>query len=1387
MLREVSFTYIDNGCDKVEKYGKHNTEAEGFELLTRLGLQSITFSGRENNIEESIPAYKFEYYDTDEHGNFENGVTWADMHPEVLSTTPKHWSDDFGYFWHDPLAWIARETQDGFEHPNDGKMWSLKKIVFPEGGWMEISYENDKLNPSCRAVPYDLYKYDDFYNSRYWQGNYTHNKANFARLQQGGARVTAITKYDGKSVENEKIVYKYTSALGYSDGYTQSVPEDWHSRYVDYAGTIGNGSYLNGGFFLNTGERGQAEVTYKCVKKIYSDGSAVETLYKVLDDSDYSTPLSEKQLRYYVGFGVNGTNTTTIFKSNSLVGWGDLEEVRYYNSEGEEIKILKYNWQYQNSLGIAVVFPGLQYTSGGTTPEMKLFFTHKQLNSINTTIYDEGGDVEYTTNYEYKDGTLRNLTNENGQKTLVKYAHELSDEPFPSMKNKNMRNQIVQTKVTDANNGYSSTITTWDDFSNNDRQYPHKSYQWVKATPGTIPDFTGDAFNFTDWIITTDINEYDDEGNLLSYTDARGTVHSTIWNANKTHSIAQCENATVNEFNHTSFEADNGGWILTDAEIVDDFYNPHSGYKVVQITAGSPSIVNLKKIIHQGDIDQEQKGYTASAWVNTSAEYQVTLTIKSGTSIESYTNELNTIGWERFMVSLSEGQVNANEDVTIEITANSGNPTAPLVVIDDLRYYPSDAMLTATVYDDKDYITAMINENNIPTFFTYDRLGRLKETLNAEKHRLTYLDYFYSRDGINNDDVYSTEQPNYVRTLQFPNEKFWDNFNINFPLGATIPDWEIVNSTGYIHPWLDNILKRQIMYIHPAEGNTSATAERVNLGEIDGPHFSVFLRSETDEPDFELQVFVETSDPNVSEIHYHSTDPAQGETAVAYHSNPEDNIIHIHLGARYKDTSWHFVDRDLEADLRRLHPDIDFKFVTKFRFIGHLYVDDVRLFEHPMSSTVFYDGLGRDFQTQINIGKKDIVQRRKYNTLGKVGKEFLPYFVENPTHDPYSNVFSELGMSATVTDPTPENIPPVFSLYFTGEVETGHKYRAQEKITMQPGTIVSPPTGNSKTIIQVDDLDLYEEFVYDKSSLHRLTSQIHPDGKIIHHDYLVDENNTFATDDQRVEKVTDENGNYTKTYFDAYENPIGTIQNKDSGELKWEQSFDILGNVIKVMPPNNSNQELNSVWNIDMTYDTRGLLRSRETPEDMVIGGGSSGKTQYIYDNAGNLTYSQDAEQSADGGHFTVYHYDKLNRVIRISEENNFNWSATNEPDPAQSEDYGVDTGETRVRHFYDKNYFPLSFGDNYCQGLLTKTEVLRPGSNSADEMIQYRYDHYGNLVEKRQYIDYSTATDEWRKSIKFEYDNLGREIQIIYPNGLTVVKRYDRGGRLEKVFSISP
>ncbi|MBN1621154.1 MAG: VCBS repeat-containing protein [Endomicrobiales bacterium] len=240
---------------------------------------------------------------------------------------------------------------------------------------------------------------------------------------------------------------------------------------------------------------------------------------------------------------------------------------------------------------------------------------------------------------------------------------------------------------------------------------------------------------------------------------------------------------------------------------------------------------------------------------------------------------------------------------------------------------------------------------------------------------------------------------------------------------------------------------------------------------------------------------------------------------------------------------------------------------------------------------------------------------------------------------------------------------------------------------------------------------------YEYDSLGRIAKVINPDGTDSFKDY-----------DGWTETLIDENGNKNKYVKDAYGQIEKVHEFNGTQEYITQYDYDTMGNLTNIL---NSKNDLTLI-----TYDTLGRKESIVDPQ--------MGYWQYGYDENGNLK-----NQTDSNGQLITMEYDRLNRI-----------TYKNYPD-------GSD-----VNYEYDSD---SPTGHGYCVGRLTKIthSPATPDSGLVNGTIDFEYDRLGRVVKKVRKINVNSA--EKTKTTYTEYDALGRDKKLTYPDGDYITYGYDK------------
>ncbi len=201
------------------------------------------------------------------------------------------------------------------------------------------------------------------------------------------------------------------------------------------------------------------------------------------------------------------------------------------------------------------------------------------------------------------------------------------------------------------------------------------------------------------------------------------------------------------------------------------------------------------------------------------------------------------------------------------------------------------------------------------------------------------------------------------------------------------------------------------------------------------------------------------------------------------------------------------------------------------------------------------------------------------------------------------------------------------------------------------------------------------------------------------------------------ETVTDEN-NHAKDYIkDAY-GRITQIKEHNNGQIyTTNYQYDVLNNLIQIT---NNQLQMTSIG-----YDTLSRKTTMTDPQ--------MGTWGYTYDANGNLKTQTDAK-----GRITEMQYDALNRLIHKTY-----------PDADDSSIVYTST------YTYDNR--------DHAKGLLITVQT-------PDNRIDYAYDNESRVKQKDSTINNQTYVT------KIEYDALGREIMLTYPDNSVVENAYQNG-----------
>lgn len=213
--------------------------------------------------------------------------------------------------------------------------------------------------------------------------------------------------------------------------------------------------------------------------------------------------------------------------------------------------------------------------------------------------------------------------------------------------------------------------------------------------------------------------------------------------------------------------------------------------------------------------------------------------------------------------------------------------------------------------------------------------------------------------------------------------------------------------------------------------------------------------------------------------------------------------------------------------------------------------------------------------------------------------------------------------------------------------------------------------------------------------------------------------------------------------------------------------YDIYGNIIKIYQPNYYNLPDPSFdkngYTITMTYDFNRLLKTKSSSD--------FGTTKYIYDKAGRLRFSMDANgENQTMDNIKYIKYDNLGRVIEEGYKA-FNWSENTLQNKADTDP----SWPTNPATWRKKYIYGLHGTDIFQRGELTQVLVNNDDNTSEEVTETYTYNVLGDVTTV------STTTGGINQAISYTYNYDGQVATVNYGT-TTVYYAYDRLGRVSTI-----
>jgi hypothetical protein len=696
----------------------------------RLFLKSVT----EGPIRSSPLVHQFEY----------NGVNFdltSDpqnrFYGDYLTTKVDHWGfynnrfpiqtgflpvDVNGFYQLSSSTYVPQGLIDAYlnnrePNPVASLVGSLKKIVYPTGGFTEFIYENNDYSQKIAMVGTE---------SVFAGGD----------VLAGGLRISEIrsTSESGATPLIRKYIYKNED--GFSSGILNSrgvVYEDERNGSVNVSGTLQAFNYK---FFFDASQypllnTNGNHVTYSRVEEIVENGSRRVFDFSNHNDTKFSDRLPFAQITFTdkapFYFKTNSRqfargkvlreknlllNTNASIRTEETVYENDdssiisREGVRTYSLKMKDIVMMSFH--SGSLLWTQAVFRQANIWEPNITAN--IYFLHPYRASAKKVIENSNGQLlekQETFEYTKVNDKLRRVTSINLSDGQVKSTRFLYPGDFPGI-------QTYQTMASSSRNMINPVIQI-DNYKESKLLSTERTDYAIFNGSLILPESKKSSTLGNVLVKEIEFVQYDAQGNILDALPRSGPRVSYLWGYEFTRPIVRVVNSSILETAATSFENDSqGNWSYDLGGTTVSSSNIPTGRFVFNLSSTRP--------IYSTIVLGGQKSFIVSYW-SANGGYSVN-------SLPPTKQGVTILGWTYYEHEL----VNPFGIVTV---TGSGQ-------IDELRLRPKGAQMTTYTYSPFTGITSECDVNNVVRYYEYDVLNRLVFVRDQNRNILQRICYNYA-------------------------------------------------------------------------------------------------------------------------------------------------------------------------------------------------------------------------------------------------------------------------------------------------------------------------------------------------------------------------------------------------------------------------------------------------------------------------------------------------------------------------------------------------------------------------------------------------------------------------------------------------------------------
>ncbi len=229
--------------------------------------------------------------------------------------------------------------------------------------------------------------------------------------------------------------------------------------------------------------------------------------------------------------------------------------------------------------------------------------------------------------------------------------------------------------------------------------------------------------------------------------------------------------------------------------------------------------------------------------------------------------------------------------------------------------------------------------------------------------------------------------------------------------------------------------------------------------------------------------------------------------------------------------------------------------------------------------------------------------------------------------------------------------------------------------------------------------------------------------------------------------------------------------------------YDRAGNLVRTVPPagvDNTSPDRNTepahTYVTSYRFNSLRELTARQTPD--------AGRTEFVYNDAGQLRFSQNAEQAAQGNKYSYTKYDPLARIIEVGQSSAF--AAAKLPVNIADASYPSANTEEVTKTTYSQVFLSHSYQGQYQRYVRNRISCVIVNATDALREVKtlYSYDPHGNVEWVMNHLGLAGP-----KFVAYDYDLIsGNVLKLSYnaPYADHFFHRYcyDEDNRLTEVWT---